>query len=60
VIETGDKTFFSDIVLAELEWVLESAFARRAKSRGASTLYRFESEKKLGALSIRTTLKPPS
>ena len=108
VIETVDKTFVSDIVLAELEWVLESVFefrrieiadlfqalasnfrfcfedwatlhcalmdyrdnptvdlsdcliARKAKSRDASTLYTFESEKKLGALSIATTLKPSS
>jgi predicted nucleic-acid-binding protein len=105
-IERANEVFISDIVLAELEWVLESVFeikrmematlfqalasnirfcfddraalncalmdyrdnshvdlshcliARRANSRGASTLYTFESEKKLGALPIATTLKP--
>jgi predicted nucleic-acid-binding protein len=34
--------------------------ARRANSRGASTLYTFEGEKKLGALPIATTLRPPN
>ena len=34
--------------------------ARRAHSRGASTLYTFDNEKKLGALPIATTLSPPS
>ena len=108
VIERANEVFISDIVLAELEWVLESVFelkrfelaslfqelasnihfcfddwaalncalmdyrdnpnvdlsdcliARRAHSRGASTLYTFEGEKKLGALSVATTLRPPT
>ncbi len=34
--------------------------ARRAHSRGASTLYTFEGDKKLGALSISTSLRPPN
>ncbi len=107
IIDQADKVFVSDIVLAELEWVMESVFeltrsqiakvfqsvtgnyrfcfedwsavqsalmdycdqkvvdlsdcliARRANSRGASTLYTFEGEKKLGGLPIATTLKPP-
>lgn len=105
VINTADKVFIGDIVLAEVEWVLDSVFAcerqdiydlfhalannskfqfedwaalnsalvdfqqlnkvelsdcliaRRAKHQGATTLYTFESIKKLGALSIVTTLK---
>lgn len=102
VIDKADEVFVSDIVIAELEWVLESVFeltrneigeliqrlannyrfkfeawpvlqsalmdyrdhlkvdlsdcliARRAKHKGADTLYTFE--KSLGALSIATTL----
>ena len=34
--------------------------ARRADSNGAITLYTFESEKKLGALPVATTLIPPN
>ena len=34
--------------------------ARRANSRDASTLYTFEGDKKLGALPIATTLRPPT
>jgi len=108
VVEKANEVFISDIVLAELEWVLESVFelkrfelaslfqdlasnihfcfddwaalncalmdyrdnpnvdlsdcliARRAHSRGASTLYTFEGEKKLGALPVATTLRPPT
>jgi predicted nucleic-acid-binding protein len=108
VVENANEVFISDIVLAELEWVLESVFelkrielaslfqdlasnvhfcfddwaalncalmdyrdnpnvdlsdcliARRAHSRGASTLYTFEGEKKLGAMSHVTSLRPPS
>lgn len=105
VINNADKVFISAIVIAEVEWVLDSVFrcsrseiytvihelanntmfcfddwlalnnalldyaehnqiefsdcliARQAKNAKASTLYTFESEKKLGALSIVTTLK---
>jgi predicted nucleic-acid-binding protein len=108
VVEKANEVFISDIVLAELEWVLESVFelkrfelaslfldlasnihfcfddwgalncalmdyrdnpnvdlsdcliARRANSRGACTLYTFESDKKLGALSMATSLRPPN
>ncbi len=107
VIDHADAVFVSDIVIAEMEWVLESVFeikrddiatiiqtlannhrfqfedwsalqcalmdyrdypkvdlsdclvARRANRKGATTLYTFESEQKLGALRITTTLKPP-
>ncbi|PJE79885.1 tRNA(fMet)-specific endonuclease VapC [invertebrate metagenome] len=106
-IHSADTVFLSDIVLAETEWVLETAFelnkaeihralkqltcntrfyfedwnalqcalmdyneyanvdfsdcliARRANSKGAKTLYSFESRKKLGALPVVTTLVKP-
>lgn len=107
LIDGAAKVLVTDIVIAELEWVLEAVFdvgredtarlvaalannrrfqfedwhalqralmdyrqhagadlsdcliARRAASRGASTLYTFEGEKKLGAVSGVTTLKNP-
>ncbi len=107
VIDQADKVLITDIVIAEMEWVMESVFelssediahliqtlannacfqfedwpalqsalmdyreyphvdlsdcliARRAKNQGASTLYTFESDKKLGALPCATSLKPP-
>ena len=106
VIEKEERVFISDIVLAEMEWVLDSVFelaradmlklfqslagnirfcfedwaalqaalidyqeneymdlsdcliARRAHNHGAVTLYTFESQDKLGSLSIVTTLQP--
>ncbi|WP_257264729.1 PIN domain-containing protein [Endozoicomonas sp. ONNA2] len=106
-INSADSVFLSDIVLAETEWVLETAFelnkteihhalkqlacntrfhfedwnallcalmdykeypnvdfsdcliARRANSKGAKTLYSFESRKKLGALPVVTSLEKP-
>ena len=106
VIEKEEKVFVSDIVLAEMEWVLDSVFelaradmaqlfqslagnvrfcfedwaalqsalidyqenentdlsdcliARKARNSGAATLYTFEGQNRLGALSIVTTLKP--
>ena len=108
VVDKANEVYISDIVLAELEWVLESVFefkrlelaslfqdlarnirfcfddwaalncalmdyrdspnvdlsdcliARRASGKGASTLYTFENEKKLGALPVATTLRPPN
>ena len=105
VINQADKVFVSSIVIAEMEWVLESIFqcrrkeiysvlhelagntkfqfedwavlnralldylewssvdlsdcliARTAQKAGATTLYTFENEKKLGALPIVTSLK---
>ena len=108
LVDNANEGFISDIVLAELEWVLESVFelkrveiaslfqdlasnihfcfddwaalncalmdyrdnlnvdlsdcliARRANSKGANPLYTFEGEKRLGALPIATTLKPPT
>jgi predicted nucleic-acid-binding protein len=104
IINQADKVFVSAIVIAEMEWVLESVFActrqeihtvlhelasntkfqfedwavlncalldhqefaavdlsdcliaRSAQKAGATTLYTFESEKKLGALPIVTSL----
>jgi predicted nucleic-acid-binding protein len=106
VINHADKVFVSAIVLAEMEWVLESVFqcshkeihavihelacntkfqfedwstlncalldylefasvdlsdcliARTAQKAGATTLYTFESDKKLGALPVATSLQP--
>lgn len=106
VMEKEEKVFISDIVIAEMEWVLDSVFelaradiiklfqslasnvrfsfedwaalqaalidyrenentdlsdcliARRACNHGAVTLYTFEGQDKLGALSIVTTLQP--
>ncbi|WP_150047600.1 PIN domain-containing protein [Methylomonas rhizoryzae] len=106
VIEQADKVFVSAIVLAEMEWVLESVFqcsrkeihtvirelacntkfqfedwsvlhcalldylefpavdlsdcliARTAQKAGATTLYTFENNKKLGALPVATSLRP--
>ncbi|WP_257255259.1 MULTISPECIES: PIN domain-containing protein [unclassified Endozoicomonas] len=103
-IDSAEKVFLSDIVLAETEWVMEAVFnltrndihpvfyelaastrflfedwealqralmdyktypkvdlsdcliARRAHNNGAETLYTFESNRKLGALPIVTTL----
>lgn len=105
LIDRANTVFISDIVLAELEWALESVFhvtrkeivqvfrslasncrfcfedwqalqsalidyqeykqvdlsdcliARRAHNKGATTLYTFENEKKLGALPIVTSVK---
>jgi predicted nucleic-acid-binding protein len=105
VINQANKVFVSSIVIAEMEWVLESVFqcrrkeiysvlhelacntkfqfedwavlnralldylewssvdlsdcliARTAQKAGATTLYTFENEKKLGALPIVTGLK---
>ena len=105
VITQADKVFISSIVLAEMEWVLESVFycsrkeiytvlhelacntkfqfenwsvlncalldyleytavdlsdcliARTAQHAGALTLYTFENDKKLGALTVVTSLK---
>lgn len=105
VINQADKVFVSAIVIAEMEWVLESVFqcsrkeiytvlhelacnakfqfedwsvlncalldylefaavdlsdcliARTAQKAGASTLYTFENDKKLGALPVVTSLK---
>lgn len=105
VINQADKVFVSAIVIAEMEWVLESVFqcsrkeiytvlhelacntkfrfedwsvlncalldyleypsvdlsdcliARSAQKAGASTLFTFENDKKLGALPIVTSLK---
>jgi predicted nucleic-acid-binding protein len=104
VIRKADEVFVSDIVVAEIEWVLEAVFqcnrkeifallhdlanntkfrfedwtvfnralidyteyknvelsdcliARRAEREGADTLYTFETNKKLGALPVVTTL----
>ncbi len=105
VINQADKVFISSIVIAEMEWVLDSVFgctrqeiyavlhelanhtqfqfedwsalnsalldyieygavelsdclvARQAQNVGATTLFTFENEKKLGALPVVTTLK---
>jgi len=105
VINQADKVFVSTIVLAEMEWILESVFqcsrkeiytilhelacnakfqfedwsvlncalldyleyssvdlsdcliARTAQKAGATTLYTFENDKKLGALPVATSLK---
>jgi len=105
LINTADKVFISAIVVAEIEWVLESVFecsrqeiylvihelasnsriqfedwsalnnalldyieynavdlsdcliARSARNKGATTLFTFENERKLGALPVVTTLK---
>jgi predicted nucleic-acid-binding protein len=105
VINEADKVFVSSIVIAEMEWVLESVFqcgrkevytvlhelacntkfqfkdwavlnsalldylefpsvdlsdcliARTAQKEGATTLYTFENERKLGALPNVTSLK---
>jgi predicted nucleic-acid-binding protein len=107
-INQAEKVFIANIVLAEMEWVLESVFAcsreqihllihslashtqfrfedwaalnnalldylefsqvdlsdcliaRCAQNAGASTLFTFENEKKLGALPVVTTLKQDS
>lgn len=106
IINQADKVFVSSIVIAEMEWVLESIFgctrqeiymvlhelagnakfqfedwavlncalldylefgtvdlsdcliARTAQKMGATTLFTFENEKKLGGLPIATTVKP--
>lgn len=106
LIDGADKVFVSSIVIAEIEWVLESVFqcsryqihavirelscntqfqfedwsvlncalldyleypavdlsncliARTAQKVGAITLYTFESDKKLGALPVATSLRP--
>ncbi|MDD2723767.1 MAG: type II toxin-antitoxin system VapC family toxin [Methylovulum sp.] len=105
LINQAEKVFVSAIVVAEMEWVLESVFgctrheihavlhelasnakfqfedwavlncalldylefgavdlsdcliARTAQKAGATTLFTFENEKKLGALPIATTLR---
>lgn len=107
VINQADKVFVSAIVIAEMEWVLESVFgctrqeihtvlhelasntkfqfedwsvlncalldyqefasvdlsdcliARAEQKAGATTLFTFESEKKLGALPVVTSIKKP-
>lgn len=106
VINQADKVFVSTIVIAEMEWVLESVFqcnrreihtvlhelacntkfqfddwsvlncalldylefpsvdlsdcliARTAHKAGATTLYTFESDKKLGVLPVVPSLRP--
>jgi predicted nucleic-acid-binding protein len=105
LINQADKVFVAAIVIAEMEWVLESVFgctraeihtvllelasnakfqfedwavlncalldyqafgavdlsdcliARTAQKAGATTLFTFENEKKLGALPVATTLR---